>query len=238
LSAKVVKDRKVIAAMFSSIAHRYDFVNRLLSFRQADKWRSRLIRGAELPERGLVLDVCTGSGDLALGFVRERPDFKGYVIGIDISAPMIDVARGRLAKLGPPYPRRVEFLMGDALDLEFADEKFDVVSAGFGVRNFADLGEGLKEMHRVLKVGGQANILEFFRSGTGFAPARWYSDNIVPLVGNMVTRTNAYTYLCRSINDFFSPEDFEEAMKAAGFRDIVWERMTFGIAYIVRGTKG
>ncbi len=231
------KDRKKIAAMFSSIAHRYDFLNQFLSFGQAKKWRSRLIAGADLPKRGLVLDLCTGSGDLALGFLTERPDFRGYVHGIDFSAPMIDLARNQVAKLGSPFPRRVEFMMGDALDLNFDDEKFDLVSVGFGVRNFADTVAGLKEMHRILKVGGQANILEFFNDGISFPPVGWYVNYMVPLIGNMISCTSAYSYLRDSSNDFHRRDEFENILLEIGFINIRWERMTFGTAHIVRAEK-
>ncbi len=224
--------------MFSSIAERYDFLNELLSFSQAGVWKSRLIREADVPERGLLLDLCTGSGDLALGFLTELPGFKGDVIGIDFSVPMVDRARAKVAELGYPYPRRVEFLMGDALDLQFDDEKFDLVAIGFGVRNFSDTESGVREMHRVLKTGGQLNVLEFFRDGVTFPPFKWYLDTVIPWLGNSISNSTAYTYLRDSSNEFLSCPEFERMLENSGFREIKSERMTFGIAHLVRARKG
>jgi len=237
-TGKSDRDPKKISAMFSSIAGKYDFLNELLSFSKAGHWKTRLIKGAELPERSLVLDLCTGSGDLALGFLTERPEFKGDVIGIDFSVPMIDRAREKVAELGYPYPRRVEFLMGDALDLQFNDDKFDLVSIGFGVRNFADTQGGVREMHRVLKPGGQLNVLEFFRDGVTFPPFKWYLDTVIPWLGNTISASKAYTYLRDSSNEFLSCPEFERMLESVGFREIKSERMTFGIAHIVRARKG
>jgi len=235
--AETRKDPKAVGAMFSSIAPVYDSLNRTLSLWQDVGWRRRLVRGADLPERGLVLDICTGTGDLALGFLTEHPEFKGRVYAIDFSALMIDRARDKVAGLGPPYPPRVDFLMGDALDLEFPDDKFDIASCAFGVRNFADTVQGLKEMHRVLKVGGQANILEFFSGGVRSRMVRWYVDRLAPFIGNLISGSRAYTYLSVTSTEFYRPQQFEELLSDVGFGEITWERLTFGIAHIVRARK-
>jgi demethylmenaquinone methyltransferase/2-methoxy-6-polyprenyl-1,4-benzoquinol methylase len=236
VSGRIGKDPKAVGAMFSSIAPVYDRLNRALSLWQDVAWRRQLVRGADLPERGLVLDLCTGTGDIAIGFITERLDFKGLVLAVDFSAMMVDRARGKLAKLGAPYASRVEFLMGDALDLQYPDEKFDVVAVAFGVRNFFDVPRGLKEIHRVLKVGGQVNILEFFPGQTR-GPARWYARRFVPWIGSLVSGTSAYWYLERSSDEFYRPEDFEQLLAAQGFLEISWERLTFGVAHIVRARK-
>jgi demethylmenaquinone methyltransferase / 2-methoxy-6-polyprenyl-1,4-benzoquinol methylase len=231
------KNRKAIAAMFSSIAPHYDFLNQFLSFGQAARWRTKLIKGANLDGKDLFLDVCTGSGDIALGILKTRLDFKGNAIGIDFSAPMLDLARSNVAKLGAPYPRRAEFMMGDALDLMYMDEKFDMVSVGYGVRNFEDTMAGLKEMYRVLKFGGQLNVLEFFKGSITSPPIQWFLDTIIPLVGNAISRTDAFSYLRDSSNDFYTVDDFCRLLGQVGFRDIEKERMTFGIAHIIRAIK-
>jgi demethylmenaquinone methyltransferase / 2-methoxy-6-polyprenyl-1,4-benzoquinol methylase len=231
------KNRKAIAAMFSSIAPHYDFLNQFLSFGQASRWRTKLIKGANLGGKDLILDVCTGSGDIALGILQIRPDFKGNAIGIDFSAAMLDLARSNVAKLGAPYPRRVEFMIGDALDLVYMDEKFDMVSVGYGVRNFEDTIAGLKEMYRVLKTGGQLNVLEFFKGSIKSPPVRWFLDTIIPMVGNTISKTDAFSYLRDSSNDFYTVEGFCELLGQVGFKEIKCERMTFGIAYIIRAIK-
>ncbi|MCX6645616.1 MAG: ubiquinone/menaquinone biosynthesis methyltransferase [bacterium] len=231
------KNRKAIAAMFSSIAPYYDFLNQFLSFGQAGHWRTKLIRGADLKDKELFLDVCTGSGDIALGILKTRLDFKGNAIGIDFSAPMLNLARSRVAKLGAPYPRRAEFMMGDALDLQYMDEKFDMVSVGYGVRNFEDTSAGLREMYRVLKFGGQLNVIEFFKGSIALPPVQWFVDTVTPWVGNMITRTDAFSYLRESSNEFYTVEDFCKLLGQVGFIEIEKERMTFGIAHIIRARK-
>jgi demethylmenaquinone methyltransferase/2-methoxy-6-polyprenyl-1,4-benzoquinol methylase len=231
------KDPKEVGAMFSAIAQYYDPLNSILSFWQADRWRRRLIMGADLPEDGLVIDLCTGSGEVALGFLTERPEFRGNVYAIDFSAPMIDIARGKVARLGAPYPRRIDFLMGDATDLQFQDDKFDVASVAYGVRNYADAEAGLAEIYRVLKPSGQLNMIEFFSDGITFAPIRWYLDSVVPLLGNIISATRAYSYLRRSSRNFYTRGQFEKLLTSIGFVDILWERMTLGISYIVRARK-
>ncbi len=233
----IKKNRKAIAAMFSSIAPHYDFLNQLLSFGQAIRWRKRLIGKADLAGKELVLDLCTGSGDIALGILTDRKDFEGSVIGIDFSAPMVDIARNRVAKLGSPYPVRVEFMMGDALDLNYADDKFDMVSVGYGVRNFENTIDGLKEMFRVLKPGGEVNILEFFRAEITFLPVEVIVDTLIPWVGNMISGTKAYSYLRESTWDFCRVEEFCELLSNVGFTDIQTERMSFGVAHIIRARK-
>jgi demethylmenaquinone methyltransferase/2-methoxy-6-polyprenyl-1,4-benzoquinol methylase len=237
VSDKIQKDRKTIGAMFSSIAPVYDALNRWLSLGQDIGWRRKLVKGADLPEKGIVLDLCTGTGDVAIAFLTERPDFKGLIYAVDFSAPMVDKARGKVAKLGPPYPRRIDFLMGDALDLQFADDKFDAVTVAFGVRNFADLRAGLEEIHRVLKPGGQVDILEFFPDGVAGWVVRLYLDHVVPRIGDLVSRTHAYTYLRRSSDRFLARKDFQKLLRSIGFAQVDWVRLTCGIAYIARAGK-
>jgi demethylmenaquinone methyltransferase/2-methoxy-6-polyprenyl-1,4-benzoquinol methylase len=238
MGVKIDKDRKVVASLFSSIAPVYDTLNRTLSLGRDRIWRRELVRGADLPPNGLVLDLCTGTGDVALTFLTERPEFKGMVYAVDFSALMVDKAREKIAHLGPPYPVRVEFLMGDALDLQFPDDKFDIVSVAFGIRNFANLRQGLEEIHRVLKPGGQANILEFFSDNPAGRVVRWYLDYVVTTIGDAVSRTEAYTYLRRSSSEFISRKGFEETLLRLGFTDLSSKHVTFGVAHIVRARKG
>jgi len=232
------KGRKTIGALFSSIAPTYDFLNHLLSLGCDTQWRKQLVRGTILPANGIVLDLCTGTGDVALAILRERGDFQGEIVAIDFSAMMVDNARAKIAQLGPPYPRRVDFMMGDALDLQFPDDKFDAVTVAFGVRNFEQIWAGLNEIRRVLKPSGQVCILEFFGDGAENGLIQRYADLVVPAVGDLVSHTKAYSYLRRSSGEFFTRPEFENILKFVGFTDISWEPLTFGIAHIVRARKG
>ena len=238
MSEEVNKAREVVSAMFSSIAPVYDLLNRSLSFGRDVKWRKKLVRGMKLPEDGTVLDLCCGTGDVAIAIVREHPHFNGVVYGVDFSAIMIDKARDKVAKLGPPYPRKIDFLMGDALDLQFADEKFDAVAVAFGIRNLADLRLGVKEIYRVLKKDGQLNILEFFGNRVSNPIVAWYVEHVIPLVGNTVSRSRAYSYFVRSSKEFCTISQFEDILKSENFIDISWEELSYGVAHIVRARKG
>jgi demethylmenaquinone methyltransferase/2-methoxy-6-polyprenyl-1,4-benzoquinol methylase len=233
----VSKDPKKVAEMFSTIAPYYDGLNRSMSLWQDVTWRKKLIMETDLPEDGIVLDLCTGTGDIAIGYLRHRTEFKGDIVGLDFSAYMVDLARDKLIKLGTGYQTRIDFLMGDATDLNFRDDKFDVISVGFGVRNFSDTIAGLEEMYRVLKPGGQANILEFFSGGINTGFVKWYTSSVVPAIGNIVSRSGAYTYLSKTSSEFYTIDEFRKVLEEIGFRDMEFERMTFGISYIVRCRK-
>ncbi|HDS29681.1 MAG TPA: methyltransferase domain-containing protein, partial [Firmicutes bacterium] len=153
-------------------------------------------------------------------------------------AIMIDIARGKVAKLRPPLPRRIDFAVGDAIDLNFADEKFDVVTVAFGVRNYSNIMRGLDEMYRVLKPGGEAGILEFFPGGGTPGIIRFYIHKVLPIIGNTLSGSKAYNYLLNTSDSFYTPDEFEKLLAEIGFVEIIRERMTFGIAHIFRARKG
>ncbi|MGH7163385.1 MAG: bifunctional demethylmenaquinone methyltransferase/2-methoxy-6-polyprenyl-1,4-benzoquinol methylase UbiE [Planctomycetota bacterium] len=222
-------DAATIQAMFGRIAPRYDLLNHLLSFNVDRRWRRRAVALAA-PE-GPVLDVCTGTGDLAAAF-REATG--RAVTGLDFCAPMLAEGARKEACRG------VRFVRGDALRLPFPDGAFDVVSVGFGIRNVSHLDSGLRELARVARRGGRIAVLEFTRPDNAVFRAgyRAYMSHVLPLVGNLVSRSRAYSYLNRSVEAWASPGELAERMRDAGCGSVAVHPLTFGIAAVHVGVKG
>ncbi|MDA0378443.1 MAG: bifunctional demethylmenaquinone methyltransferase/2-methoxy-6-polyprenyl-1,4-benzoquinol methylase UbiE [Bacteroidetes bacterium] len=224
-----------IERMFDSIAPRYDLLNRVLSGGIDQRWRRRVI-GEVLehdPER--VLDIATGTADLAIQAARQGVD---RVVGVDISEEMLEVGRGKVRR--GLLESKVTLQRGDAEKLPFSDKQFHAAMVAFGVRNFEDLGAGLAEIHRILKPGGKFVVLEFSRPAA--FPIKqlyaFYSRFILPLIGRLVSGdSGAYTYLPESISVFPEGEDFLEWMRKAGFQDLRAHRLTFGIASMYVGYR-
>lgn len=209
--------------MFDRIAKRYDLINRLLSFGQDPKWRRRV--ADMLPSGSLrLLDVATGTGDLALAIQRERP--QASIIGLDPSTKMLDVARTKSTQ--------IEWMIGEAEHLPFLDASFDAVTIGFGIRNAHDLPKALKEMHRVLKPNGQLLILEFSKPFLLIRPiALFHLRVIVPFVGRLVSgEADAYRYLDQTIETFPSGHAFLHLLKQAHFTRTSQKRLMFGAVTI------
>jgi demethylmenaquinone methyltransferase/2-methoxy-6-polyprenyl-1,4-benzoquinol methylase len=218
------KDPATIQAMFGRITPTYDCLNHLLSLNADKRWRRRTVALAR--PRGPVLDVCTGTGDLAAAFAAAGHP----VVGVDFCGPML--RRGRDKK----ECARVAFARGDALRLPFPDGAFDVVSVGFGIRNVADLDAGLRELARVARPGGRVAVLEFTPPRGRLV--RFYVRRVVPLLGNLVSRTRAYTYLNRSVEEWAPPQELAERMRRAGCAAVEVVPLLFGIAAVHLGTKG
>ncbi len=222
-----------VATMFDAIAPRYDLLNMVLSMGVDRSWRSRVIK--RLMESGptKVLDVATGTGDLAVSAARAGCQ---EVVGVDIALQMLEVGRTKVARAG--LTERIQLLFGDAEGLPFADNEFDAATVAFGVRNFEDLDAGLREVSRVLKPGGRFIILEFSKP-TAFPIKQVYgvySRNILPRIGTWLSGdSGAYNYLPESIAIFPDGEDFLVRLEAAGFTNSRQERRTFGIASIYSG---
>ena len=224
---------EAVRRMFSEIAPRYDLLNRLLSFGQDQAWRRRAVALALEKRPGRVLDLATGTGDLALALKRARPEAE--VVGVDFSPAMLELARRKAKRLG----LEVVFLEGDALDLSFPDGSFQAVTVAFGFRNFADYGKALEEMHRILAPGGRAVILEFPPPPKGpFGLLyRAYFKGLLPLLGGLLSRSfHAYRYLPASVERFPTPETLKGMMEAVGFQ-VRYEGLTFGVAAIHVGDK-
>lgn len=222
--------------MFDRVAGNYDALNSVMTAGLHHRWRERATDRTELGAGDSALDICCGTGDLALELARRvAPD--GHVVGCDFSEPMLDLAREKAAERGTGS---VRFEWADALELPYDGERFDAVTVGFGVRNLADLDRGLREMARVLKPGGRAVILEITQ------PARpplstfyslWF-DRIVPLLGRFSSDPEAYSYLPESVRSFPSPAGLAEKMAAAGFERIRYTVLAGGIIAIHSGLRG
>jgi demethylmenaquinone methyltransferase/2-methoxy-6-polyprenyl-1,4-benzoquinol methylase len=216
-----------VREMFSRIAPRYDLLNHLLSFSFDRVWRRRTakrFRHMLAREDARVLDLCCGTGDLAMALAREG---KASVWGSDFAHPMLVRARNKASAWAS-----LRYLEADALQMPFPDSSFDLVTAAFGFRNLANYERGLQEILRLLKPGGEVGILEFsapqgFLFGTLY---RFYFTRILPLVGGAVSRDHAtYAYLPRSVGKFPGPDELRAQMERAGFTNARYELWTAGI---------
>jgi demethylmenaquinone methyltransferase / 2-methoxy-6-polyprenyl-1,4-benzoquinol methylase len=235
LSNRHVYEQTFVRSLFDSIAHRYDFLNHTLSSGVDILWRRRAITMLQPFRPKQILDVATGTADLAIEAARLNPD---QIFGIDISPKMLEIGRRKVRS------RKLEQLItlesGEAEHLRFESGSFDAVIAAFGVRNFANLELGLKEFYRVLRTGGSAMILEFSK------PKRFpikqlfhvYSQYCLPLLGGIVSNNrSAYEYLPSTVAEFPDGEEFCALLRSAGFTTAVCFPQTFGIASIYIAKK-
>ena len=218
-----------ISAMFDAIAPRYDFLNHALSAGIDRHWRKRAIRSLRLTGRERVLDVCTGTADLAIAARTATPG-AAKVVGVDFAAAMLDIGHRKLTRAG--LAGDVALVRGDATRIPAADASVDAVTVAFGIRNVDDMPAACREMHRVLKPGGALAILEFAIPTQPIVRAAYlsYFRHILPAVGRLVSRHNAaYGYLPESVSAFGSPDQFMEVLRVSRFVDVAAVRMTFGI---------
>lgn len=228
--------KEQVASMFDSISPRYDLLNRVLSLGIDTIWRKKAINllKADKPQR--ILDVATGTADLAIEALRINPK---QVIGVDISAGMLAMGDEKLRR--KKLEDRIKLVLGDSEGLPFGSNEFDAATVAFGVRNFEHLLEGLKDIQRVLKPGAKLVVLEFSKPNA--FPVKqlynFYFRFILPVVGRMVSKDSAaYTYLPASVQVFPEGKAFLGYMEKAGFVNNQEKRLTFGICSIYVGQKG
>jgi len=231
---QIPKKEKVIRTIrhFNTVASKYDLMNTLLSFGIHYLWKRTAIEMMHLKPGDRVLDVCGGTGDLAVLAARSV-DISGKIIIYDINRKMMQV--GRTKRNRPAQRNRIEFIQGDAESISFTDEAFDAAMVGFGIRNLTHMEVGFQEMHRILKPGGKMMCLEFSKPT---APLfRWlydvYSFHVMPLLGQiLVGSRQAYTLLPESIRMFPMPEALSALLRDIGFHKVVYRRLTNGIAVV------
>jgi len=225
--------------MFDRIAGRYDQMNSVMTAGMHHRWRERAADRAELEPGDAALDVCCGTGDLALELVK-RVSPGGSVIGCDFSEPMLDLARDKSSsRTEIPGQSRIRFEWADALRLPYDRERFDALTVGFGVRNLADLDRGLAEMFRVLKPSGRLVILEITqpqRPPLSTFYSMWF-DRLVPVLGTVAGDSDAYSYLPESVRSFPPPKELAKRMDEAGFERIRYTVLAGGIIAIHSGSR-
>jgi demethylmenaquinone methyltransferase / 2-methoxy-6-polyprenyl-1,4-benzoquinol methylase len=220
--------KEQVEEMFDNIAHRYDFLNHLLSAGIDKTWRRKAIKHIAAYKPRLVMDMATGTGDFAID-TAERLDID-KVVGLDLSEEMLAI--GRKKSSGKSLQNKIEYVKGDSENLQYPDNTFDAMTAGFGVRNFENLEKGLTEMHRVLKPGAPLVILEV--SQPDAFPMKQvfgvYFKLILPTIGRVFSKDHrAYTYLPESVEAFPKGDNFVNILKKIGFKNAKHHPLTFGI---------
>ena len=221
---------------FDEIAARYDLLNRILSLGLDGRWRRRAVQALELNGGEEILDLATGTGDLAIEIAGSRSEIT--VVGVDPSREMIAVGEDKVRRAGLEDAVTLEF--GDGQNLRFDDDHFDHCAIAFGIRNFPDRLQGLREMSRVVRSGGKVAILELSepRKGVMAGMSRLYVHQVVPRVGALLSGSEQYKYLQESIAAFPPAEEFATMMEEAGLEDVTVHPLTFGVVNLFVGRVG
>lgn len=233
---QVEKKKERVQNMFNNIAHKYDFLNRFFSLGIDTLWRKRLVKQVAKLQADKILDLASGTGDLAIALSKTIP--QAQIIGADISENMLAIARQKVIKKG--LQSQIQLEIGDAEYLKYEDKTFDLLTVAFGVRNYEHLLKGLSEMQRVTKLGGHVFILEF--SKPKIFPIKqlyhFYFTSILPFFGKLISKNkSAYSYLPQSVQAFPDGQDFIEILEQAGYSHCQQQRLSFGIASIYSGKK-
>lgn len=241
----VDKSADRIRQMFGEISPRYDFMNHFLSLGVDYSWRRKTVRSVPADVDGPILDVCTGTGDLAIAFWKKF-NGRAEVIGSDFTPEMLEIARQKRDRKKIPSEisgrrRPLTFVEADTQELPFDDNRFDAVSVAFGLRNVADTRRGVREMFRVCKPGGRVLILEFGMPGNRLFGAvyRWYFKHVLPRLGQLIARNrqSAYNYLPESVSEFPHGTELVELLEECGLESVTWKPLTMGVAGLYVGRK-
>ncbi len=227
--------KEQVADMFNNISKRYDLLNHLLSLNIDKGWRTKVVKLVAADKPALVLDIATGTADLAIALAKGT---SASITGVDISKGMLQVGRGKVQKRG--LDKKIVLVLGDSENLPYAVNTFDAITVAFGVRNFQNLQNGLRDMKRVLKPGGQLVVLEF--STPMYFPFKqlywFYFKAVLPTIGKLISKDpRAYTYLPESVAAFPFGVAFENELIDAGLKPVYMKPVTFGIATIYQARK-
>lgn len=236
-SDRLNPSREEVWKMFDRIAHRYDLLNRLLSFGQDVIWRKKVSKHLKHIPNQHVLDIATGTADLLLSVFQKNPVVKSG-IGIDLAEKMLDIGRQKISER--KLDNKLSLKIGDAMNIPFPENSFDAVMIAFGIRNVVDLQKSLGEMHRILNKHGRAIILEFSLPKNSLIRAIYlfYFRKVLPRIGAIISRdVYAYQYLNETVESFPYGKDFCDLMRMAGFKQVKSTPLTFGIATIYQGDK-
>ena len=230
--------KQQVSKMFDNIAKHYDFLNHFLSLGIDKVWRRKMIAELKDVQPLLILDVATGTGDVAINTIKQLNITGLHIIGLDISPEMLNIGKKKIVTEG--MSGTIDMIVGDSENLPFENNKFDAITVAYGVRNFENLERGLSEMLRVLKPKGKLVVLEF--SQPRVFPFRqlfnFYFKNILPLIGKMTSKDNrAYTYLYESVQAFPDGENFLKVLDKTGFKNTACKSLTIGISSIYTAFK-
>lgn len=236
MTTKLATRKKESYKIFDEIARSYDFLNHFLSFGIDIYWRQKFLPALPKTDQILALDLATGTGDVPLVLVKDKRVRK--VIGIDRSKGMVEIGKQKIIK--KKLDHKIKLDIGDGVKVPFKDKKFDVVTISFGIRNFSDHKESLKNIYRVLKPKGKVLIMEFSLPKNKLMRALYffYFRNILPKIGNLLSgHGDAYTYLNKTVEDFPYGVEFSNHLMEAGFKNVSHKSYTFGIATLYQGEK-
>lgn len=227
--------KEQVAQMFDNISGNYDFLNHFLSMGIDIQWRKKVLKLVKKEQPKSILDIATGTGDLAILLAKTNPE---KIVGLDLSNGMLEVGRKKVTE--KKLDHIITMIQGDSENLPFNDHSFDVITVSFGVRNFENLRKGLTEILRVLKPSGTLVVLEFSQP-TKFPMKQlygFYSTSILPLIGKLISKDNsAYTYLPESVAAFPFGDDFKSILQNIGYNNVSYQALTFGIATVYSAKK-
>ena len=233
------KEPAKIAGMFDAIARHYDTLNHLLSAGLDRRWRARAVASLGLTGRERLLDMCTGTADLALAAVEGPAGQARQVVGIDFSAGMLALGQGKVRKAG--LASRIHLVRGDATAMPLPDQSFDAATVAFGIRNVVDAEMACREFHRVLRPNARFAVLEFGSPPLAWLRALyfWYFKRVLPRIGRLVSRHGeAYSYLPASVIEFPTGDAFVAILHRAGFSAVTYRTFSFGVVYLYLATRG